>query len=77
MKINNALILGIPLAVTIISGVLLSSSYVSADDVVDEVNITVPESCSLSGTGMDTHNANIANGTNHSGPAFPPLIFSV
>ncbi|MBR3353407.1 hypothetical protein IKG49_02340 [Candidatus Saccharibacteria bacterium] len=63
MKINNALILGIPLAVTIISGVLLSSSYASADDVVDEVSITVPESCSLSGTGMDTHNANIANGT--------------
>ncbi len=40
------------------------SSSVSADDsVVDDVSISVPVSCSLSGTGMSTHNANIANGT--------------
>ena len=40
------------------------SSSVSADDsVVDEINITVPTSCSLEGTGMTSHNANIVNGT--------------
>ena len=40
------------------------SSSVSADDsVVDEINITVPASCSIEGTGMTSHNANIVNGT--------------
>ena len=63
MKTENTLIIGIPLAVTIVSGVLLSSNMVSADDVVDEINITVPVSCSMSGTGMNSHNANITNGT--------------
>ena len=61
MKKKNTLILGISLATTIVSGALLSSGYVSADDVVDEINITVPMSCTMSGTGMDTHNANIKN----------------
>ena len=48
--------------VTLISGFCLSSSLVSANDVVDEINITVPVSCSLSGTGMNAHNAEINNG---------------
>ena len=50
---------------TIFSGGLLASSMVSADDntsVVDQINITVPVSCTLSGTGMDSHNAEINNG---------------
>ena len=49
---------------TIISGLILSSASVSADNdsVVDEINITVPVSCTLSGTGMNTHNAEINNG---------------
>ena len=52
------------LSLTAITGVFLMSSSVSADDfVVDDVSISVPVSCSLSGTGMSTHNANIANGT--------------
>ena len=39
---------------TILTATILSSIYVSADDsVVDEINITVPVSCTLSGTGMD------------------------
>ena len=53
------------LVLTLISGIVLSSSIVSADDdnsVVDEINITVPVSCTISGTGMNTHNANINNG---------------
>ena len=52
------------LTMTILSGIVLSSSIVSADNdsVVDEINITVPVSCTISGTGMNTHNANINNG---------------
>ena len=50
---------------TLLSGSLLTSSITSAtnDSVVDEVSVTVPISCSLSGTGMTSHNAEIANGT--------------
>ncbi len=53
------------LALTLFSGNLLISSTTSAEDesVVDEVNISVPVSCSLSGTGMGSHTANIVNGT--------------
>ena len=58
-------ILHILLTIAIFTGIVLSSSSVSADDntsVVDEINITVPVSCTISGTGMNTHNANINNG---------------
>ena len=50
---------------TIIAGFILSSTIVNAtdDSVVDEINITVPVSCTLTGTGMNSHNANIVNGT--------------
>ncbi|MBR2741181.1 hypothetical protein IKD98_00245 [Candidatus Saccharibacteria bacterium] len=48
---------------TLLSGAALASIFVSADDVVDEINITVPVSCSMSGTGMTSHNAEITNGT--------------
>ena len=48
---------------TLITGLLLSSSLVSADDnVVDKVNITVPVSCAISATGTNSHNATINNG---------------
>ena len=51
------------LITTILTATVLSSIYVSADDsVVDEINITVPVSCTISGTGMNTHNAEINNG---------------
>lgn len=49
--------------IAIFSGAILASNNIYADDVVDEVNITVPVSCSLSGAGMNTHNAEITNGT--------------
>ena len=51
-------------SITIIIGLILSSSVVSADNdsVVDEINITVPVSCTMTGTGMDSHNAEIQNG---------------
>ena len=43
---------------------ILIGSAVHADntDVVDEINITVPSSCSMTGTGMNSHNDDIANG---------------
>ena len=50
---------------TFISGAFLMSASVSADNdsVVDEINITVPISCTMSGSGMTSHNASIPNGT--------------
>ncbi|MBO7718275.1 hypothetical protein J6S37_02155 [Candidatus Saccharibacteria bacterium] len=63
---NNFLLylLTITLSVTILSGLILAGSFVSADDtIVSNVAITVPASCTLSGTGMDSHTANINNGT--------------
>ena len=52
------------IGLTVISGAILLSTTVRADDsVVDVVNITVPVSCTMSGTGMNTHNAEIQNGT--------------
>ncbi len=52
------------LTTVLLSGLVLSSSIVSADNdsVVDQVNITVPVSCTMSGPGMDSHNAEIQNG---------------
>ena len=48
----------------ILGGAALLSNIVSADNdsVVDQINITVPVACTLSGTGMNTHNATINNG---------------
>ncbi len=55
--------LGLLSLITIIAGGALMSSHVSADDsVVDQINITVPVSCTMSGTGMNSHNAEIVNG---------------
>ena len=58
------ILVGILTILTVLSGLFLGSNLVSADNdsVVDEINITVPISCSISGTGMNTHNANISNG---------------
>ena len=52
------------IGLTTFSSLALCVSFVSADNdsVVDEINVTVPVSCTLSGTGMDTHNATINNG---------------
>ena len=64
MRRNTTLTINILTTTTIITGAILASTYVSAEnDVVDEINITVPISCTLSGTGMNSHNANITNGT--------------
>ncbi len=60
----NKVIAGFLLAVTITIGTILSSVHSNADtDAVDSVSITVPVACSMSGTGMESHNAEIVNGT--------------
>ena len=65
MLINeNIICAGSMVAVTLVAGAFLSSFNVSADDnTVDNVSISVPVSCSIEGTGMNSHNANIVNGT--------------
>ena len=42
-----------------------SYSYATSDntDIVDEINIAVPISCTMSGTGMTSHTANMSNGS--------------
>ena len=64
MNIDKLNLIPLSLAsLTILIGTILVSSIVSADDsVVDEINITVPVSCTMTGTGMDSHNAEIQNG---------------
>ena len=50
--------------ITITTGAFLLSSntYADNDSVIDRVRINVPVSCTLSGTGMSSHNAEIING---------------
>ncbi len=56
--------LGIITAPAVVSGVLLSSSFVAANDsVVDNINVSVPLSCSVGATGMNSHTDTIPNGT--------------
>ena len=51
-------------AVPALAGLLVVSSvFADNTDVVDVVTITVPVSCTMSGTGMNSHNKEIANGT--------------
>ena len=51
------------LIMTILSGIALSSTFVSADtEVIDRVELTVPIACTMSGTGT-THTATLNPGT--------------
>ena len=64
---DNLLLFCLPLSITtftLLSASILTTHPASADDsIVDQVNVTVAASCTLSGTGMDSHNAEITNGT--------------
>ena len=67
-KQNSLFFIGLTFlfGLTLFSGLILSSSSTFADDndtVVDDVSITIPMACTLSGVGMNTHNATINNGT--------------
>ena len=51
-------------SLTLLSGSFLSSDTTFADDsVIDQVNVTVSVSCTMSGTGMNSHTATVTNGT--------------
>ena len=63
MRRKAALVCGGLVSITGVSGVFLASNYVIADDVIDDVAITIPVSCTMTGTGQNTHSANVTNGT--------------
>lgn len=66
LKLDRQTILtGALIGATLLSVSILASysAFADNDNVVDQVSITVPISCTLSGSGMTSHNANIANGT--------------
>ncbi|MBR3256048.1 hypothetical protein IKG10_00005, partial [Candidatus Saccharibacteria bacterium] len=67
MDKSKYIVAGSLVLTTIISGLILSSSFTSADTTTVEASVSVPESCSLSGTGTNSHNADVANGTYESG----------
>ena len=62
---SSRIITGTVMSVTVLVGTMLTGVKVKADgdSVVDEINITVPVSCTMSGSGMTSHNADISNGT--------------
>lgn len=67
MMVNaSSIALGGLMGVTLLSGLILSSSLTSADDAVDVVTITVPTSCSMSSTGTNSHVAELGNGQSNS-----------
>ena len=51
--------------IVVLAGTILASSIVSAEggSTVAQVGVTVPAICTMTGTGMDSHNAEIVNGT--------------
>ena len=65
---SSSILCGTILTLTLCLGAILSSHTVSAEggntntDIVDQINITVPVACTMSGTGQNTHNAEINNG---------------
>ncbi|MDO4746967.1 MAG: hypothetical protein Q4A70_01305 [Candidatus Saccharibacteria bacterium] len=61
------LVLGGIIGVTMLSGATLLSTGVSADDVIDQINITVPESCSVEGIVAPEHTKTVQNNNYYSG----------
>ena len=60
----NYLVVGALVAVTLATGAFLSATRVSADEtkVTRTASVTVPDACMMTGTGMNSHTAEIANG---------------
>lgn len=49
---------------TVFAGAILMPSVASADDsAISNVSVNVPVACTMTGTGMNSHNATIPNGT--------------
>lgn len=53
------------IGLTFFSGLILSSSFASAEDdtVIDNINISIPSACTMYGDGTYSHTATINNGT--------------
>ena len=52
------------IGLTVLAGIILMSSGVSANDsAISNVSVNVPVACTMTGTGMNSHNATIPNGT--------------
>ncbi|MDO4747293.1 MAG: hypothetical protein Q4A70_03070 [Candidatus Saccharibacteria bacterium] len=64
-KTQKLSFLSTTLGVTILGGIIFASTN-SYADVTSQVTISVPVACTMSGTGMNTHNAEIQNGTSNS-----------
>ena len=60
---SSLMLTGGLLVTTLCTGMMLGSARTNADDIVDDITITVPVSCTMSGTGMTSHTASITNGT--------------
>ena len=57
-------VLGLITMPAIVSGIVLSSSFTSAEDsVVDTITAIVPVSCMMSGSGTSSHSAEVVSGT--------------
>ena len=65
MSIKSSYTLTISLfAISTLSGTVLSSTaFADTNTAQDNVTVSVPVSCTMNGTGMTSHNANIPNGT--------------
>ncbi|MBO4854889.1 hypothetical protein J5500_00600, partial [Candidatus Saccharibacteria bacterium] len=75
MKRGNLKIMtSVLLMVVCFCSVILSANTALADDdtVVDQINVTVAESCTLAGVGMDSHVATLHNDeySGHSGSSY-------
>ena len=66
MRVDKSVILASAIVgVTLLSATILSSTIASATaentDIIDQVNVTVPVSCSMEATGMDSHITQLHN----------------
>ena len=62
-KKTLVLAIGAVAGLTTISSIAISTTaQAEGTDVVDQVNITVPISCTMTGTGMNSHTTDINNG---------------
>ena len=62
LEFNYLLVWGL-MVITISCGFVLVGSYVSADDVIDDVAINIPVACTMTGTVDTPHTANVESGT--------------
>ncbi|MBQ6414550.1 hypothetical protein IJI28_02930, partial [Candidatus Saccharibacteria bacterium] len=56
-------VLSILLTVTFLSGAILLSNNTSAESSTSNASVTVPEACTMTGSGMNSHTATITPGT--------------